>query len=126
MTTVERGILISGFLAAQRGAYNNSLDARECAVGCMNEELPTWVEVSRTDKRRKVREHALVLQAMGIGHGEVQDGNAVVLLVRAEDGPRAREQLERYERENRAWPPREEAPLPISDGIRAGPSTPRR
>jgi len=82
----------------------------------LDELQPTWTEVSRTADRRKSREHELVLQAMGIPHGTMHADGALLLLVRTEDGLRALEQIERYERENVGWPPREEVPAPISDG----------
>ena len=53
---------------------------------------------------------------MDIPHGTMHAGSSLVLLVRAEDGARATLELERYERENVGWPPREELPAPISDG----------
>lgn len=53
---------------------------------------------------------------MGIPHGSMQAEGARLLLVRTEDGVRAIEQIERYERENAGWPPREEVPAAISDG----------
>ena len=53
---------------------------------------------------------------MGIPHGAMQAEGAHLLLVRTEDAPRAIEQIERYERENRNWPPHEEVPAAISDG----------
>ena len=82
----------------------------------MDELQPTWTEVSRSGDRRKSREHELVLQAMGIPHGTMHADGVLLLLVRTEDGARAIEQIERYERENVGWPPREETPAPISDG----------
>ena len=85
----------------------------------MDEPQPTWTEVSRTADRRKCREHELVLQAMGIPYGTIPAEGALLLLVRSEDGARARAQIDRYVRENADWPPREEAPLAISDGIQA-------
>src|SRR5262245_48270809 len=53
---------------------------------------------------------------MGIQHGTMQAEGAFLLLVLTGDAARAREQIERYERENVGWPPREEVPAPISDG----------
>jgi membrane associated rhomboid family serine protease len=82
----------------------------------LDELQPTWTEVSRTADRRKSREHQLVLQAMGIPHGTMHADGTLLLLVRTEDGARATEQIERYERENVGWPPREDVPAPISDG----------
>jgi rhomboid protease GluP len=84
----------------------------------LDEPQPTWTEVSRTADRRKSREHELVLQAMGIPHGTVTAEGFLLLLVRTEVAARAKEQIERYERENVGWPPREEVPLAVSDGIR--------
>jgi membrane associated rhomboid family serine protease len=85
----------------------------------LDEPQPTWTEVSRTADRRLSREHQLVLQAMGIPHGSMPAEGALLLLVRSEDAARAREQIERYDRENVGWPPREEAPVTISDGVQA-------
>jgi len=85
----------------------------------LDEPQPIWTEVSRTPDRRRNREHELVLQAMGIPHGTMNSGGELLLLVRNEDGPRAREQIERYERENAGWPPHEEAAPAISDGAQA-------
>ncbi len=85
----------------------------------MDEPQSTWTEVSRTADRRKSQEHDLVLQAMGIPHGTISAEGAFLVLARSEDAARAREQLERYERENVGWPPRDEAPLAISDGVQA-------
>jgi rhomboid protease GluP len=85
----------------------------------LDEPQPTWTEVSRTADRRKGREHELVLQAMGIPHGTIPAEGVFLLLVRSEDAALAREQIERYERENAGWPPREEVPATISDGVQA-------
>ena len=78
-----------------------------------------WIEVARDADPRKSREHALVLQAVGIRHGVIGSEGAQILVVRGEDAARSRSEIERYDRENVSWPPREEVPLPISDGIRA-------
>jgi membrane associated rhomboid family serine protease len=78
-----------------------------------------WIEVSRAPARKTVHEHGLVLQAVGIVSGMVFADGAHVLIVRAEDLERAREELEKYARENRGWPPREEAPPVMSQGINA-------
>jgi len=83
----------------------------------LDETQSTWTEVSRTADRRKLRERELVLQAMGIRYGAMNAEGMVLLLVRSEEAARAREQIERYERENAGWPPREEMPASISDGV---------
>ena len=85
----------------------------------MDEPQSIWVEVARDGDPRKSREHALVLQAMGIPHGAIRSEGAQLLVVRNEHAEQARFELERYDRENASWPPREEAPLAISDGIQA-------
>lgn len=85
----------------------------------MDEPQSIWVEVARDLDARKSREHALVLQALGIQHGVIDSQGAQVLVVRGEDAPRSRLEIERYDRENAGWPPREEVPLPISNGIQA-------
>lgn len=77
----------------------------------------TWTEVSRSRDRRKCDEHALVLQAVGIPCGRMSAEGAWVLLVNETDRERARSELERYERENVGWPPREPYEVPISRGV---------
>lgn len=80
---------------------------------------PTWIEVSRSPARRPARDHALVLTAMGIPHAIAESDGAFLVLVQSSDGSRASEELARYDRENRGWPPREEALVPVSDGVPA-------
>ncbi len=55
---------------------------------------------------RKMREHALVLQSMGVGHAVRPTQAGYFLLVPEADEPRARASIDRYEEENRDWPPR--------------------
>ena len=55
---------------------------------------------------RKTREHALVLQSMGVWHTARPTYAGYFLLVREADEARARASIERYEEENRDWPPR--------------------
>ncbi len=78
-----------------------------------------WIEVSRSPARKTVHEHGLVLQAVDIVSGVVHAEGEHVLIVRAEDFDRAREELDKYARENRGWPPREEAPPVMSQGVNA-------
>ena len=72
-------------------------------------------EVARSRRGRRIREQALVLQAMGIGHELGQLGDETALLVAPEDEPRARTELELYDRENRAWPAAEELPEVLTE-----------
>ena len=80
------------------------------------EDPNAWVEVARTPKPRHARHLALVLQSMRIpcGVAETEEGHAV--LVRRKQSDAAREQIERYERENRGWPPREPGFAPLPSG----------
>lgn len=55
---------------------------------------------------RKAREAALVLQSIPIWHAVRHDLDGVALVVRSEDYATATKALERYEEENRDWPPR--------------------
>jgi membrane associated rhomboid family serine protease len=71
--------------------------------------------VARSARAGRVREWALVLQAMGIPHEVAPAGAETALLVRPEDQARAREELELYERENRAWPAPEELPEVLTE-----------
>lgn len=79
----------------------------------------TWTEVSRSRERRKCDEHALVLQSVGIPCGRMSAEGAWVLLVNDADRERALREIERYERENVGWPPREPYEAPISRGVYA-------
>ncbi len=56
--------------------------------------------------QRKVREWALVLQSMGITHTARWTFNGWIILVHDEDYARASTSIDRYEVENRDWPPR--------------------
>jgi membrane associated rhomboid family serine protease len=85
----------------------------------VNQPQATWVEVSRSPDRRTCRNHGLVLQSMGIPHGTLEVDRSFVVVVRSDQADMAREELLRYERENRGWPPREVASLPVSNGIHA-------
>jgi membrane associated rhomboid family serine protease len=85
----------------------------------VNDQQSTWTEVSRSPNERQSREHSLVLQAMGVHHINARDAEQHVLLVRTEAAPFAREQIERYDGENRGWPPREEQPIVLASGVNA-------
>jgi membrane associated rhomboid family serine protease len=81
-------------------------------------ELPTaWVEIARAVDRKKCQELALVLQAVGLPHATTQHLDFWVVLVPQPGAERAREELVRYERENRGWPPREAPVRTNSDGV---------
>ena len=86
----------------------------------MGEPSGSWVEIARTMERRALDERSLVLEAMRIPNAVVHVDGAHVLVVRAEDAPRARGEIEGYLSESReratAPPP---APLPAIaiDGV---------
>ncbi len=75
------------------------------------------VEVDRTDDGRRAREHALVLQAVGIAHARRREGRAHALFVTHGDAARARDQLQRYDAENVNWPPRGEQIVLVTNGF---------
>ncbi len=83
----------------------------------VDQELPSWVELRRTQDHRKGQELALVLQSMHIEHGVWSHESEMVLLVRPADVLRAADEVERYERENLNWPPRGEAIGNLSEGL---------
>jgi len=56
---------------------------------------------------------------MGLPHGVLENDGAYVVVTRVEVARLAREEIERYERENQGWPPRERLTAPISSGIHA-------
>jgi membrane associated rhomboid family serine protease len=69
---------------------------------------------------RANREHALVLQSMGIWHAARRAGFGWVLLVRDEDAARAADGIARYEAENQNWPPpRRRERLPYRGSVAA-------
>lgn len=61
---------------------------------------------------RKVRDWSLVLQSAGIWHVSHRTMTGWMLLVRDQDYERASESIDRYEAENRDWPPRREREKP--------------
>ncbi len=112
---------------------------RSVAPPVLSELESTWVAVSRVTQRKKNQEHVLVLQAVGIPCGSMlvqqpetaligqpvldgareSAGDAWLVLTRPQDAQRARHELERYERENIGWPPRELATRSVSQGLYA-------
>jgi membrane associated rhomboid family serine protease len=79
----------------------------------------TWIEVSRSETRKTIDDHALVLTARGIASGTAVAFGRHILLARVEDAERARAELEKYVRENREWTPRELAPQPLRWSVAA-------
>lgn len=97
-----------------------------CGLGAGAAERPalsaTWIEVSCSDARKTVEDHALVLEAAGIACGIAMARGEHVLLVRAADADRAVIELFRFVRENRDPEPASEPHLPLawSAGAAAG------
>lgn len=67
--------------------------------------------------RKRCKEHAFVLRAMGIRSQVLPADGAFALLVEAGDAGRAREQLRLYGQERRARQPRFESRLRVHDGL---------
>lgn len=74
----------------------------------MNSEGTDQVELFRSANRKRCREYALVLQAMGIPAALVNEAGESVLVVHSSVAPRAADELSRYVDENVGWPPRDE------------------
>ena len=70
------------------------------------------VEVFASPGDQDCRERELVLRAQGVPYWRAQRGGLHVLVVEAAHAEQALAELETYERENRDWPPRDEAPRP--------------
>ena len=83
----------------------------------MNELHTAWVEIARANDRKKCQELALVMQALGLPHATAYHMDYWVVLVPEPLAERGREELARYERENRGWPPREARVQLHSDGV---------
>lgn len=90
---------------------------RELAEAEVDQELPSWVEVRRAADRRRARELSLVLQSMGVEHGLFEQRGESLVVVRPIDAERASAELDRYERENRGWPPPRESIGNLSEGL---------
>jgi membrane associated rhomboid family serine protease len=70
---------------------------------------------------RKTRDWSLVLQSIEIWHVVHRTFAGFILLVRNQDYDRARSSIDRYEVENRDWPPRREKERPRHEGARFAP-----
>lgn len=75
----------------------------------MSIDPAAWVELSRHATRKAARDHELVLLSIGIPHGVVQDAGTFVVVVRGDHYAAARNEVERYDRENVNWPPKQDA-----------------
>ncbi len=62
-----------------------------------------WVEIYRSSSPDEFREYRMVLDAMGLPHRTQQGPEGISLLVPGELQDRAREELVRFEEENRTW-----------------------
>lgn len=82
----------------------------------MNGEPPTLVAVFRSRLGRRAREHALVLEAVGIPALIAQQAGEHVVAVDPALAERASFELAEYSRENRGWRRPEELPIALGDG----------
>jgi len=85
---------------------------------------PASIEVGRWPTVERAEEHAVVLQAMGIGSAvvpiETEAADRYRLIVQSEDAERARDELRRFVGENRGWPPRAIVPPRVTVGVGGG------
>lgn len=72
----------------------------------VDDAIPGLVALGPVHTERKVRDWALVLQSMSTWHVIRRTHAGWVVLVRDEDYPAASGSIDRYEAENRDWPPR--------------------
>lgn len=72
-----------------------------------DDPFPGLTALGPLASERKARDWALVLQSMSIWHAIRRSYAGWILLVRDEDYARATEAVDRYEAENRDWPPRQ-------------------
>ena len=75
-------------------------------AGDLDEPTPGLVALTPVHSERKARDWALVLQSMSIWHVIRRSAVGWVLLVNDADYPTAARSIDRYEAENRDWPPR--------------------
>ncbi|MCK6446011.1 MAG: rhomboid family intramembrane serine protease [Planctomycetes bacterium] len=76
------------------------------------------VVLLRASSPKKIHELALVLKATSIEHAVRQEGPSTwAIVVLESDFARALDEVQRYEQENRGWPPRETAAPAKSDWI---------
>jgi membrane associated rhomboid family serine protease len=76
------------------------------ASGALDDPMAGLVALGPVPSERKVRDWALVLQSMSIWHVIRRSHAGWVLLVRDADYAASAESIDRYEAENRDWPPR--------------------
>jgi membrane associated rhomboid family serine protease len=76
------------------------------SAGALDEPIPGLVALGPVASERKARDWALVLQSMSIWHVIRRANAGWVLLVNDADYPTASGSIDRYEAENRDWPPR--------------------
>ncbi|MFT3773186.1 MAG: rhomboid family intramembrane serine protease [Minicystis sp.] len=76
------------------------------AAGEQDEALPGLVALGPVASERKARDWALVLQSMSIWHAIRRSYAGWVVLVNDADYAAAAQSIDKYEAENRDWPPR--------------------
>jgi len=83
----------------------------------MEQSQPEIVSLCGPRAKKRCREYALVLRAMGIRCEVAPGEGGSHLLVHAQDAERAREQLRLYLQENQAPPPRSHSRFGLLDGL---------
>ncbi|MCE9594395.1 MAG: rhomboid family intramembrane serine protease [Planctomycetes bacterium] len=79
---------------------------------------PSEVVLLRASSHRKIHELALVLRAMSIDNAIRQEGPSMwAIVVLEHDFARALDEVQRYELENRGWPPRSDEAARKSDWV---------
>ncbi len=78
------------------------------------EGVPGRVAVARFRRLKAANDYALVVLSMNLPYWLIREESRYVLYVPEEYGEAVREQLERYRRESRYWPPVESMESPLS------------
>ena len=73
---------------------------------------PGWISLGETSNRADLHDACLVLDSAGIVHRTAARGPVWSLEVAERDAERARAELQRFQDENRDWPPPEHPPPP--------------
>ncbi|MGF1484124.1 MAG: rhomboid family intramembrane serine protease [Opitutales bacterium] len=73
--------------------------------GVSPEPIETWAEVHAYRSLRRAHDHALVVLAMGLPYWLKPDGHRYRLFVPDDQLEAVREQLRKFQRESRGWPP---------------------
>ncbi|MCK6593006.1 MAG: rhomboid family intramembrane serine protease [Polyangiaceae bacterium] len=93
----------------------------ETAMELANLSPQGFTAIGPITSERKTRDWSLVLQSIDIWHVVHRTFAGWILLVRNQDYDRASHSIDRYEVENRDWPPRRERERPRHEGTKLAP-----